>query len=138
MIRYDDQILASEYNSLRKSVGFNELGEEQAERGLRHTDYIVVAKDEEKVVGMARVLFDFGYVAYITDVIVHPKYQGQGIGKDMMCKVLKFLEDNSIDGEYMMYALTAAKGKEGFYKKFSFIERPNENQGAGMTKHISC
>lgn len=136
MIRYDNNIEGKEYNKLRKSVGFKELGEEQAERGLKHTDYVVVAKDEEKIVGMARVLFDFGYTAYISDVIVLPEYQGQGIGKTMMLKILQFLKDNSVEGEFMMYALTAAKGKEGFYEKFGFIKRPNDNQGAGMTRCI--
>jgi len=28
--------------------------------------------------------------------------------------------------------LFSAKGKEGFYNKFGFVERPNEKRGAGM------
>jgi hypothetical protein len=30
----------------------------------------------------------------------------------------------------------AAKGKENFYKKLNFIERPNEHYGAGMIQFI--
>ncbi|RDU21859.1 hypothetical protein [Anaerosacchariphilus polymeriproducens] len=63
MISYLSKISGKEYNKLRKAVGFIELDEQQAERGIKHTTYIVVANDGEKVVGMARVLFDFGYVA---------------------------------------------------------------------------
>jgi len=28
--------------------------------------------------------------------------------------------------------LVASKGKESFYRKFDFIERPNDTDGAGM------
>lgn len=28
----------------------------------------------------------------------------------------------------------AAKGKEGFYRKYGFVERPNETQGPGMLR----
>ncbi|EPR08070.1 GNAT family N-acetyltransferase [Ruminiclostridium papyrosolvens] len=121
---------------MRKAVGFKELQYEQAERGLQHTNYIVAARDDDEIVGMARVLFDFGYVAYITDVIVVQQYHDQSI-KSMMQKVLQFLDDNSVECDYMLYALTVAKGKEGFYEKFGFVQRPNDNQGAGMTKRIN-
>jgi hypothetical protein len=30
----------------------------------------------------------------------------------------------------------ATKGREAFYKKFGFIERPNEQFGAGMIQFI--
>ena len=32
----------------------------------------------------------------------------------------------------------AAKGKEEFYKKFGFIDRPNENFGCGMHKWLEA
>lgn len=137
MITYINELTAKEYNMLRQAVGFRLLGEEQAQRGLEHSDYVVVAKAESKTVGMVRLLFDYGYVAYIADMLVLPEYQRQGIGKEMMEKIFEFLNDNTTDGEYMLYALNAAEGKEGFYEKFGFIKRPCANRGAGMTKHIN-
>jgi hypothetical protein len=35
-----------------------------------------------------------------------------------------------------MVNLMAAQGKEGFYKKFGFAERPNDGHGAGMSLWI--
>lgn len=35
-----------------------------------------------------------------------------------------------------MVNLMAAKGKEPFYKKFGFIERPNDKHGAGMIQYL--
>jgi hypothetical protein len=35
-----------------------------------------------------------------------------------------------------MICLLAAKGKEEFYKKFGFEERPNEKSGSGMSQWV--
>lgn len=35
-----------------------------------------------------------------------------------------------------LVGLMSAKGKEEFYKRFGFIERPNESYGAGMIQFI--
>jgi predicted N-acetyltransferase YhbS len=79
-------------------------------------------------------LFDFGYTAYIGDVIVSPKYQGKGIGQKVVELLMKKVKDESDPDDQIMFILGAAKGKEGFYKKLGFTERPNDNAGAGMTK----
>ena len=80
---------------------------------------------------------NYGYTAYISDVIVLPEYQGHGIGKHMLEEIFCFVNENSISGEYISYFLQAATGKEGFYQKFGFVSRPNNEMGAGMTKRIN-
>ena len=35
-------------------------------------------------------------------------------------------------GYRVMISLLAAKGKEAFYNKFGFVDRPNDNFGCGM------
>jgi hypothetical protein len=37
-----------------------------------------------------------------------------------------------------MVVLVAAKGKEEFYEKFGFINRPNDIYGAGMTLFMNA
>lgn len=73
-----DGLTAGEYNALRVSVGWKPATQGQAERGLRHTTFLAVARDGEQAVAMGRALFDFGYTAYIGDIIVAPAYQGRG------------------------------------------------------------
>ena len=48
---------------------------------LRHSDIFLTAWDGNALVGCARVLTDFTVRALICDVIVHPAYQGRGIGR---------------------------------------------------------
>lgn len=64
-IVYTEQMTGKEYNELRLSVDWKALTPGQAERGLAHTAFVVAARDGENIVGMGRMLFDFGYTAYL-------------------------------------------------------------------------
>ena len=133
MIAYSNDLNPEEYICMRNAVGWAGLSFGQAKRGLENASYAVVARDGGKAVGMARVLFDFGYTAYIHDVIVLPDYQRRGIGTELMNHVLGWLRDNSNPDEYMQYVIVAAKGKEAFYERFGFVARPTGDLGPGMT-----
>ena len=137
MIDYVHMITVKDYNFLRKSVGWNEIEPAQAQAGINNSSFLVAAVNDEKTVGMARLVCDGGYVAVIVDVIVLPEYQGKGIGKCLLQKVMDYIIGNLKDGQSVFVNLMAAKGRESFYRKFGFIERPNENLGCGMTQWIS-
>lgn len=92
--------------------------------------YCVCAQIEDEVVGMARVVGDGSICFYIQDVIVKPEYQSMGIGKKMMESVMIYISKNA--GSGAIVGLMSAKGKEEFYKKFGFWQRPNDNFGHGM------
>ena len=55
---------------------------------LRHTDLALCAWDGEQLVGFGRVLTDFVYRATIWDVIVDAAYQKQGIGSELVQRIL--------------------------------------------------
>ena len=133
VIAYTNDLTPDEYLHLREAVGWARLSHGQAERGLANATHLVVARDDGRAVGMARVLFDFGYTAYIHDVIVLPEYQRQGIGTALMSNVLDWLKANSYEGDFMQYVVVCAKGTEPFYEKFGFVSRPTDNLGPGMT-----
>ena len=137
MITYDNDLTPMDYIKLREAVGWNALTENQAARGIEHTTFLVSAKSDGETVAMARVLFDYGYTVFISDVIVSPGFQGLGIGKHMLDELLKFIEDNSMPGEFLNISLQAASGKEEFYKKFGFLARPCDGMGAGMTLKVN-
>lgn len=64
--------------------------------------------------------------------MVNPSYQGQGIGAQIIKKILKEIENfRSINPDIKVY-LCASKDKEGFYERFGFVQRPNDELGAGM------
>ena len=129
---FSNQMLPEEYNELRKSVDWSELTPAQAARGLAHTTFLVAVRDGEQVIGMGRILFDYGYTAYLGDVIVCPQYQGRGIGKQIVQMLMEQTIEAADEGDRIMFILGAAKGKEAFYEKLGFQIRPNESSGHGM------
>jgi len=135
MITYRNSISLEAYNELRTSVGWTMINPKRAEKGLQNS-ICFVAYDADTAVGLARLITDGGYVSAIYDVIVNPSHQKQGIGKALMNKVLEYIMSDLEVDENQMICLFAAKGKEDFYKKFGFLERPNEAVGAGMTQWV--
>ena len=129
---YGNTFSVEDYAFLRASAGWRALHPEQAKAGIDGSAFLVAALDGEKTVGIARLIWDGGYGALIKDVLVLPEYQGKGIGKEMVKRILGFLENQLKPGYGIAVDLMAAKGKEGFYEQFGFASHPNEHRGAGM------
>jgi ribosomal protein S18 acetylase RimI-like enzyme len=80
---------------------------------------------------MARIIGDGGMVYYIQDVIVIPDYQRQGIGTQMMDRIMAYIRLHA--SQSTIIGLMSAVGKEAFYEKYGFMVRPTDKLGAGMT-----
>ena len=70
--------------------------------------------DEDKLIGVGRALADGGDCSYICDIAIHPRYQGMGIGKN----IVKYLIEKSRGHKKII--LYANPGGEGFYLKLGF------------------
>jgi GNAT superfamily N-acetyltransferase len=55
-------------------------------------DLAIGAWDGERLIGFARVISDHRLHAYIDDVVVHPDYQRQGVGRELLAKLLPALQ----------------------------------------------
>ena len=97
-------------------------------------NFSVVENAEKTVVACAALTPLWTDMAEIMALAVADEFQGQGIGRGMMERVMAYLEQSVSDGEMLMANLMAAQGKEEFYKKFGLRIRPNETDGAGMVR----
>jgi predicted N-acetyltransferase YhbS len=93
---------------------------------------VIACRDDDAIVGCARIFWDKGYIAYLADVMVKPAYQGQGIGKKLVEECICYIDRQLKEGWRIKIVIVSAKGKEPFYERFGFEVRPNENDGAGM------
>ncbi len=85
---------------------------------LTHANLIITAWDENVLVGIARSLTDFSYVAYLADLAVDEKYQRQGIGKQL-------IEETKIRlGPECMIVLLAAPKANQYYEHLGFENHP--------------
>ena len=131
---YKNYISADDYNLIREEIGWGKLCDEQAQQGLDHSAYVVSCYDGENIAGSARIIWDRGYISYLADVMVRPAYQGRGIGRHLVEMAKGFMKSQLKENWKIKMVLIATEGKEGFYKKLAFKERPrpNEDVGAGM------
>ena len=129
---YSTSLSAGEYCRLRKAVGWVELPLEEAAAGLRHSAFVAACRSGSEAVGAVRVVWDHGYIAYFSDLMVLPPWQGQGIGRELARRALAWVEGRRRPGWKIKVVLISTAGNEGFYKKLGFTERPADGMGAGM------
>lgn len=80
---------------------------------------------EKKLIGMARATSDHAFNATIWDVLVDPSYQGQGLGKVLIEKLIRTLLQRDI-GNISLFA--DSKVVE-FYRKLGFEPDPEGIKG---------
>ena len=128
-------VTADEFIKMRQSVGWGHPEKDVISIGLKNTLFSVCVEKDKELVGYGRIIGDGAFALYIQDIIVKPEYQRIGLGIGIMNEIMKYINGNYAKGT--MVGLMAAEGKENFYKKFGFFERPNEGYGAGMIQYIN-
>lgn len=58
--------------------------EETLSKMIEHGNLIVTARENGKLIGVARSLTDFNYCTYLSDLAVDENYQKMGIGKELI------------------------------------------------------
>lgn len=129
-------VTTNEFINLRQSVGWSCPEDKEAiTLGLKNTLFSVCAEKNKEIIGYGRVIGDGAFTIYIQDIIIKPEYQRKGYGIRIMKEIMEYIKQNYVKGT--MIGLMAAKGKEDFYKKFGFIDRPNDVYGPGMFQYLN-
>jgi len=83
---------------------------------LKNADLIVVAINNQKIIGVARSVTDFNYCCYLSDLAVDTEYQNQGIGKNLIDMTQKQLNDKC------KIILLSAPSATEYYPKIGFTQ----------------
>jgi len=81
---------------------------------LKNSHTLVVARSEGLLVGIGNAISDGHLVVYYPHMLVHPDYQGKGVGRKMMEAM------QSVYGSFHQQMLTADGEAIEFYKKLGF------------------
>lgn len=92
---------------------------------IKNSAYSVSAYDGKDLVGFGRMLSDGLLHAVIFDVIIHPAYQGRGIGKAIMADITAECKKHKIRD----IQLFCARGMSVFYEKCGYKPRPEDGPG---------
>ena len=121
----------SEFIDFRAKCGWGTLSRKTAKRTLEAGIANTTAFNQNKVVGFGRIVGDGAIYFYVQDLIVSENFRGSGLGGDIMVHLINQVQEIALPGASI--GLMSVVNKEGFYEKFGFTLRPNQNYGSGMT-----
>ncbi|MDD3340844.1 MAG: GNAT family N-acetyltransferase [Bacilli bacterium] len=128
-IKLQNDLQPNEFLELIEAVGWKSLSEKQIEKSLRHSMYVVKAVVNQKTVAMGRIIGDFSTSGVLTDIIVHPDYQGNGIGTKIVMNIKAYMNEYVKEGEHFLIELCPAYGKRNFYANCGFKYKPENMDG---------
>lgn len=86
----------------------------ELKNALLNSHSLITAWDKDHLVGLGNAISDGYLVVYYPHLLVHPKYQGKGIGNRIVDKLQEKYKD------FHMQMLTADGKAIDFYKKVGF------------------
>lgn len=102
---------------LRESVGWNRMENCYNDKRLI-SFYHIAVYDEDRLVGYIDCVCNGVTDAYIQDLMVHPDYQNNGIGTELMARMIAYLK---LKGIYMI-SVVYDDDLKPFYKRFGFTD----------------
>lgn len=93
----------------------------QLYKGLQNSHALISAWHDQKLVGIGNAISDGHLVVYYPHLLIHPDYQGRGIGRMIMAKMQEKYS------AFHMQMLTADGDAIQFYSKIGF-ERAGQTE----------
>ncbi|NJL85797.1 MAG: GNAT family N-acetyltransferase [Leptolyngbyaceae cyanobacterium SM1_1_3] len=118
-----------ELEELCDAVGWSRRPIRKVRKAIQHS-FIVVSMWEQqpsrrRLIGFSRATSDHAFNATIWDVVVHPDYQGKGLGKALMQQLIKKLRSEDISN----VTLFADPQVVDFYRNLGFMSDPEGIKG---------
>ena len=126
----------AEYRMLREASGLSPKSEEAAIAGVAGGLFAVTLRDGDgmtdmgQAIGMGRIIGDGGCHYQIVDIAVLPDYQGQGLGKVIMQRLMDWVAENVPDTGYI--SLIADGDAKHLYAQHGFTETAPASVGMAL------
>ena len=112
-----------EYRRLISSVGL-EAARHSGDLTSASSLFAVFAEAGREIVGMGRVIGDGGLHYYLTNVVVLPAHQHQGLGSRIVAALTKYIEGVPFKNTWV--GLFPVEGTADFYTRFGYkAQRPS-------------
>ncbi|MEL6249035.1 MAG: GNAT family N-acetyltransferase [Cyanobacteria bacterium J06648_16] len=125
----DRNIDLYELEELCDAVGWSRRPIRKVKKAIQHSFLVVTMWEQrgtrKRLVGFSRATSDHAFNATIWDVVIHPDFQGQGLGKALMKQLVKKLRSEDISN----VTLFADPQVVSFYERLGFMPDPEGIKG---------
>ena len=91
----DNVLSAEDFIRLKVATGFIDRPLQQVEKALKNGLFNVSAVCDGKTIGMGRLVGDGAMYWYLQEIIVLPEYQGKGIGKSIVNRLIEHIKSEA-------------------------------------------
>ena len=121
-------ISPTQLEDLCSTVGWSRRPLQKVQQALENSFTYITAwhlhNQQKQLIGFARAVSDAAFHAVLLDIVVHPQFQNQGLGKKMVRVLIKELQQSEIQD----ITLFASPHASDFYHKLGFVTQPNNLQ----------
>ncbi|MEO0540308.1 MAG: GNAT family N-acetyltransferase [Cyanobacteria bacterium P01_A01_bin.105] len=125
----DRNIDLYELEELCDAVGWSRRPIRKVKKAIQHSFLVITMWEQRgnrrRLVGFSRATSDHAFNATIWDVVIHPDFQGQGLGKALMKQLVKKLRSEDISN----VTLFADPQVVSFYERLGFTPDPEGIKG---------
>jgi len=125
----DTNINLHDLEQLCDAVGWVRRPLKKVKTAIDHSFLIIYLfykqKEDKKLIGFARATSDKAFNATIWDVVIHPEFQGKGLGKVLMDQIIQQLRYKDIS----TITLFADPQVINFYRNLGFVTDPDGVKG---------
>ena len=126
------EIMTDDFVRIRKSLGWNDIPYDLVSKAIAGSMINVSVFDEDKCIGIGRIVGDNALKGMLTDIMVLGEYQGKGVGKLIVTTLIAKLTDSVLEGNCFQLEASPTANNREFYIKCGLKYKPENQDGVYM------
>jgi hypothetical protein len=123
------EIDVDDFISIRNELGWNDIPKDLVEKAIVGSMQNVSVFDNDKCIGIGRIVGDNALKGMLTDIMVKKEYWHMGVGKLIVTTLIKNLTDSIKGGHCFQLEASPTSGNRDFYIKCGMKYKPENQDG---------
>lgn len=119
----------NDFVRIRKDLKWNDIPFTLVEKAINGSMFNISVFDNEKCIGVGRIVGDGALKGMLTDIMVLSEYHNKGIGRIIVESLIKELENSVKEGDCFQLEASPTASNRDFYIKCGLKYKPDNQDG---------
>ena len=119
----------NDFIKIRKDLNWNDISPMLVERAINGSMINISVFDNDRCIGIGRIVGDGALKGMLTDIMVLNEYQSRGVGKLIITSLINELENMVNNGECFQLEASPTANNRDFYIKCGLKYKPENQDG---------